>query len=175
MYFNSRNRSGVRFFPLIPDSPSPSRYIDLLAFHEGSRSVLCRLLILEPCLFSILTLALNLAVSRTNNTQRARSQFRGGLSIKAKSAKFSTFRAKLPLFSLILIYLVNAAKYVRADIITWTTTPFNTQSIPLHVKNSCNSIWAPQAIGPGQISDSWPRLWDTSLEVRMLNSRFEII
>ena len=48
----------------------------------------------------------------------------------------------------------------------WSAIPFNTQSIPLHVKNPCNNVWAPQAFGSIPLSGAFPRSWDQNNDVR---------
>lgn len=80
---------------------------------------------------------------------------------------FPAYLPKLARFGLFLVLVASESSISHAYIVPWTTTPFNMQSIPLHVKNPCNSMWAPQAFDAAQVSSAWPRLWDTSLEVRI--------
>lgn len=80
---------------------------------------------------------------------------------------FSPFVFSPFLHSLSLVLLcILGTRTVHAQGPSWKAIPFNTQSIPLHVKNPCNSIWAPQGSGPAQVSTAIPRLWDQSNDVQ---------
>lgn len=81
--------------------------------------------------------------------------------------------SRLTFIGLIVVYAAVVSPIVLANNVPWSAIPFNTQSIPLHVKNPCNSMWAPQAFGPAQVSSAWPRLWDTGLEVRAFIFRID--
>ena len=79
----------------------------------------------------------------------------------------------LPSFLLFLIFI--RASAVIADTfntvpVTWTTTPFNGRSIPLHVKGPCNNVWQSQGNHTAPANLVWPRLWDFNHDVRPLSS-----
>lgn len=77
-------------------------------------------------------------------------------------------RSNLSYYKTFLLFLLSGLPGSLAYTTSWSATPFNTQSIPLHVKNPCNSIWAPQSDSAVPSNLAWPRLWDQSLDVCLI-------
>ena len=81
-------------------------------------------------------------------------------------------RAHLLSFVSLLFFILFHVSTVVADSfktvpVTWSATPFNGRSIPLHVKGPCNNVWQSQGNHTAPANLVWPRLWDFSHDVRI--------